>query len=68
MRLASTLSLWFATTAALGVAAGGGGDFYPEKHFEYVTDIQNEEHLDSFVQSQLDQKKSVFVRWIASEG
>jgi hypothetical protein len=63
MRLASSL-LWFATTA-LGVASG---EFYPEKHFEYVTAIEDEEHLNSFVQSQLDQKKSVFVRWIASEG
>jgi hypothetical protein len=64
MRLASLL-LWF-TTTALGVAAGGEGDIYPEKHFDYVTAIEDEEHLISFVQSHLDQKRSVFVRWVPS--
>ena len=62
MRLALLSSL---ATTALGASVGG---FYPENHFEYVTEIQSEEHLNLFVQSQLDQKKSVFVRWIASEG
>ena len=62
--------LWLlATTANLvGVAKAVGEGFYPPNHFDYVTQITGEDHLNSFVEEQLAADKTVFVRWIASEG
>ena len=61
---------WFAATMALALLGMGvrGDDFYPANHFDYVTKITNVEALDSFVQDNISQDKTVFVRWIASSG
>ena len=58
------------TLLVLAALAGAvqGMDFYPPDHFDYVTKIQDEEHLNSFLESQIAEDKTVFVRWIASEG
>ena len=45
-----------------------GMDFYPSDHFDYVTKIQSEDHLNEYLESQISQDKTVFVRWIAAEG
>ena len=50
--------------AATAVAADS---LYPENHFDHVTKILDEDHLNSFVQTQIDQGKTVFVRWVFSE-
>jgi len=57
-----------AATFLAAAVAGVAGDFYPDGHFDHVTQITDKEHLDSFVSSNIAEDKTVFVRWIASTG
>ena len=51
--------------ALLTVAALAG--IYPDSHFDYVTKL-TEANFESTVTAAVDSGKSLFVRWIASEG
>ena len=54
-----------ALLAALAVASAGG--IYPEGHFDRVTKVTTST-ADEFVTKSVDAGKTVFLRWIASEG
>ena len=43
------------------------GSIYPEKHFETVSKL-TKSNIDSTIQEQVDAGKTLFVRFIASEG
>jgi len=45
------------------VAAG----LYPDDHWSYSTKLTTENYVDT-IQSEIDNGKTVFVRWVASEG
>ena len=49
---------------AAGCAAAG---IYPDGHFDYVTKC-TQDTFDGYVKEQVDAGKTLFVRWIASEG
>jgi len=49
---------------AMGMAQAG---IYPDGHWDAVTKLTTE-NADSFVKENVDAGKTVFVRWIASEG
>jgi len=63
---ASLLGLCLALST--GAANAGGFSLYPDGHFDYVEKISDRSSLDSFLESQLAAEKTVFVRFIASEG
>jgi len=50
--------------ALMGFASGG---IYPDGHFDYVTKMTVANH-EKVIQSNVDAGKTLFVRWIASEG
>lgn len=50
--------------ALIGFASGG---IYPDGHFDYVTKMTVSNHKD-FIKQEVDAGKTLFVRWIASEG
>jgi len=58
----AALSLLFSVLAT-GVHAG----IYPDGHFDRATEL-NADNVDSFVKDNVDAGKTVFIRWIASEG
>lgn len=41
---------------------------YPEGHFDHVTKINDEDHLNAVVEETLSADKALMVRWIASPG
>jgi len=43
------------------------GSIYPEGHFDVVSKCK-QETFEGFVKEQVDSGKTLFVRWIASEG
>jgi len=51
--------------AALAAVAAAG--LYPDDHWDYSTELTTE-NADSFIKDNVDAGKTVFVRWIASEG
>jgi hypothetical protein len=51
-----------ATLASLAVAG-----IYPGDHWDYSTDLSSS-NFESFVKTNVDEGKTVFVRYIASEG
>jgi hypothetical protein len=53
----------FTTMAAVAAAIS----IYPEDHWNYSTQL-TESNFESFIQEQIDQDKTTFVRWIASSG
>jgi hypothetical protein len=54
---------------ALGLlACMVNGNFYSEGHFDRVEKITDYGVLLDYVGEQIEQDKTVFVRWIASEG
>ena len=53
-------SLLLLAAMALGVTA-----IYPEDHFDRVEKL-SASNFDSFVQTEIDAGRTVFVRWIAS--
>jgi len=53
--------------AALSLVASVQGGIYPDGHWDHATKLTTE-NADSFVKENVDAGKTVFVRWIASEG
>jgi len=53
-------------TAALASAAAVNA-IYPPDHWSYSTKLTQENYADK-IQGEIDGGKTVFVRWIASEG
>jgi len=53
-------------TAFVAVAAVHGG-IYPDDHWSFATEL-TPDNGDSFIKDNVDAGKTVFVRWIASEG
>jgi len=51
------------TIAILAVVSA----IYPDDHWNYATKL-TEDNFDSFIQGEIDQDKTVLVRWIASAG
>jgi hypothetical protein len=51
--------------AFVAVAANAG--IYPDDHWKYCTEL-TPDNGDSFIKENVDAGKTVFVRWIASEG
>ena len=41
---------------------------YPDGHFDHVTKVTDETMFNALVKEQVDAGKTLFVRWIASEG
>ena len=54
-----------ALVAVLALASSGG--IYPDGHFGRVTKVTTS-NADEFVKTNVDAGKTVFLRWIASEG
>ena len=52
----------------LALASVAYGSFYPEGHFDRVEKITDYGLLLDYVDEQVEKDKTVFVRWIASEG
>jgi len=48
-----------------GVANAG---IYPDDHWQYASKLANDEEFDALVGQAVDSDKTLFVRWIASEG
>jgi len=48
-----------------GLAAAG---IYPDGHFDYVTKVTDESQFTDLIKEEVDAGKTLFVRWIASEG
>jgi len=61
MAVLTTLAL-----ALVGLAAGDG--IYPDGHFDYVTKVTDEGEFEDLIKTEVDAGKTLFVRWIASEG
>jgi len=49
------------------ILAGAANAIYPEDHWTYSTEL-TADNVDEFVKTNVDAGKTVFVRWIASEG
>lgn len=43
------------------------GGIYPDGHFDRATEL-TADNADAFVKENVDAGKTVFIRWIASEG
>jgi hypothetical protein len=56
-----------ATLASLAVAGVRGAGIYPDDHWDYSTELSSS-NFESFVKTNVDAGKTVFVRYIASEG
>jgi len=54
-----------ASVLVLGTLASAG--IYPDNHWEHATELSTA-NADSFVKDNVDAGKTVFIRWIASEG
>jgi hypothetical protein len=64
-------SLLLAALAILEVVAGASVQttpFYKDGHFDNVAKLSSLDDLTSFVETNIAQSKTVFVRWVASEG
>jgi len=59
----AALSLLLGAVAAITANAG----IYPDDHWDHATEL-TPENVDEFVKSNVDGGKTVFIRWIASEG
>jgi len=53
--------------AAALLTLGLLGGIYPDNHFDTVTKL-DKSNIDSTIQSSIDSGKTLFVRFIASEG
>jgi len=49
------------------VLASVGNAIYPADHWSFATEL-DEKNCDEFVKSNVDAGKTVFIKWIASEG
>jgi len=52
---------------ALALSAVAHAGIYPEGHWEHATEL-TPDNADDFVKTNVDAGKTVFIRWIASEG
>ena len=57
-----------ATMALVAVTATLLAGIYPDGHFDHVTKVTDETMFNALVKEQVDAGKTLFVRWIASEG
>jgi len=57
--LSVVLTLSLTSLASAGI--------YPDGHFDRSTELSTE-NADAFVKENVDKGKTVFIRWIASEG
>jgi hypothetical protein len=53
--------------SALTLASVAQAGIYPDGHWDRSTQLTTE-NADAFVKENVDKGKTVFVRWIASEG
>jgi len=51
----------------VGTILATANAIYPEDHWTFATELTTD-NVDEFVKSNVDGGKTVFVRWIASEG
>jgi len=49
------------------LVASTANAIYPDDHWTYSTELTTS-NVDEFVKSNVDSGKTVFIRWIASEG
>ena len=49
------------------LARGALAGIYPENHWDFSTELTTD-NVDAFVKDGVDAGKTVFIRWIASEG
>ena len=54
--------------AALSTAQLAAASFYEQGHFDRVTKITSESTFDRLIKQAMDEDKTLFVRFIASEG
>jgi len=52
-------------SVVVGLAQAG---IYPDDHWNYATQLNTDDEFDSLVKTSIDEGKTLFVRWIASEG
>ena len=64
----SKAALLLLGAASLLLSGSSVHAIYPPDHFEYVTEINDADHLSSLVSTTIDAGKTLFVRWIASPG
>jgi hypothetical protein len=57
----------FFSTLALALVGFASGGIYPDGHFDHVTKM-TESNFEGVVKDKVDAGKTLFVRWIASEG
>jgi hypothetical protein len=60
-------ALLIASIMSLALLAPTVSAIYPSDHFQYSTKLTQANYV-SKIQSEIDLGKTVFVRWIASEG
>lgn len=53
--------------AALLLTAAALASIYPDNHFDHVTKL-SQSNIDSTIQEEIDAGKTLFIRFIASEG
>jgi len=56
------------TTMAMTLVGLAAAGIYPDGHFDYVTKVSDESQFEDLVKQEVDAGKTLFVRWIASEG
>jgi len=59
------LSTVLVASVVVGLAQAG---IYPDDHWNYATQLNTDDEFDSLVKTSIDEGKTLFVRWIASEG
>jgi len=56
------------TTMAMTLVGLAAAGIYPDGHFDYVTKVTDESQFTDLIKQEVDAGKTLFVRWIASEG
>jgi hypothetical protein len=51
--------------AGVGLCAAG---IYPDDHWQYATKLSSDDELNAMVAEAVEGDKTLFIRWIASEG
>ncbi len=62
-----SVALRFLLLALIAVLAHAAGRMYADDHWQYATKLTND-NFDEKIKEAVDQGKTMFVRWIASEG
>mmetsp|Transcript_22195 Transcript_22195/g.32761 ORF Transcript_22195/g.32761 Transcript_22195/m.32761 type:complete len:80 (-) Transcript_22195:985-1224(-) len=66
-RTRTILSMLVWTIAMLSMMPASVMAIYPSDHWDHSTQLTTE-NFDSIIQSHIDADRTVFVRWIASQG